>query len=294
MSSVPATRDYQVETQQNRLHFSMPSAQEMDQLINFCKVMANAPFYQKLGAGGVMAIYLTAKEFNLPFMACLNGGLHTFDGKVTFSAQLINAMIVNAGHRVDVLHLDEHSCVINFRRCDRKDEGYTGMIYEYTIQQAQKAGYLKKTNWQTSPKDMLFSRCLTGGGRKHVPEVFVGVLVTGELVGDHSDSEIAPIMPINLAQSADLPPHSAELVEKKQIELVKCEGYEDFVYKHSIMNDIHDKPTRIYEFVLKSAEKSNMPEIKVINFAVKNEEEFLKKFQKWEQENYPETQSVTD
>jgi len=283
----------QLDNQQNRLHFSMPSALEMDQLINFCKVMANAPFYQKLGPGGVMAIYLTAKEFNLPFMACLNGGLHTFDGKVTFSAQLINAMIVNAGHRVDVLHLDEQSCVINFKRCDRRDPNYTGMIYEYTIQQAQKAGYLKKTNWQTSPKDMLFSRCLTGGGRKHIPEVFVGVLVTGELIGDQSDAEIAPIMPINLAQSEDLPPLIAELKPKK-IELAKSEGYDDFVFKHGIMLDSNDKPTKIYEFVLKSAEKFDGNEIKVINYAMKHEDEFIKKFNKWEEENYPKMQSVTD
>ena len=32
-------------------HFSMPSPQEMQHLIEFCKVMAQSPFYVKLGAG---------------------------------------------------------------------------------------------------------------------------------------------------------------------------------------------------------------------------------------------------
>ena len=84
-------------------NFSMTSLQEMDQLINFCKVMAQAPFYQKLGAGGVLAIYMTAKELNLPFMACLNGGLFTYDGKVSFSGILINALMLRAGHTSDLI-----------------------------------------------------------------------------------------------------------------------------------------------------------------------------------------------
>ena len=48
------------EIEHTKKTFSMPSPQEMDQLINFCKVMSQSPFYQKIGPGGVMAIYLTA------------------------------------------------------------------------------------------------------------------------------------------------------------------------------------------------------------------------------------------
>lgn len=268
--------------QNTNMFFSMPSQQEMHHLIDFCKVMATAPFYQKLTAGGIMAIYLTAKEHNLPFMACLNGGLYTFDGKVTFSAQLINAMIINAGHIADILHLDEQKCVIHFKRGDRKDSDYKGLVYEYNIQQAEKAGYLKKGNWITSPKDMLFSRCLTGGGRKHIPEIFVGVLVTGELVSDQSDSQIIPDVPLEAKNTIQIPINVTPASD-----IAELEGFSDFVSKHQLIKNVDGTMNHKMQFVVNSAEKGNMAETKVINYAMKNEADFEKKFDKWEKENYP-------
>lgn len=267
---------------ETNLYFSMPCQQEMQQLIDFSKVMASAPFYQKLGPGGVMAIYLTAKEYDLPFMACLNGGLHTFDGKVTFSAIMIDALIIKAGHKTDVLHLDDQRCVIKFTRGDRRnDPNYTPFTFEYTIKQAEKAGYLRKNNWQTSPKDMLYSRCLTGGGRKHTPEVFVGVLVTGELVGDDSDKNIDPILPPSV--SANLLPESTDSVEApKAIEFVKAQGFDEFCLEHGLLED-----TLKAEYVKKIADATSNSCDKIINHAVTNPDRFLKAFDKWEKENYP-------
>ena len=270
-------------TQKQGLYFSMPSAQEMQQLIDFCKIMATAPFYQRLQPGGIMAIYLTAKEHNVPFMAALNGGMHTFDGKVTFSAQLINAMIIAAGHRVDVLILNDELCRLKFIRNDRKEKDYDGYIHDFTTKQAEKAGYLSKANWKSSLKDMLFSRCLTGGGRKHIPEVFVGVLVSGELVGDDSDSNIIPQVPLSV--SLPVVPENKKPLE---IELKPVEGYMEFMLRHDLYNNSEGKPTRKYEFVLKSAEKAKIPEMKLINIAIGKEQDFIKKFEKWESENYPE------
>jgi len=274
-------------------YFSMPNAQEMQSLIEFCKVMATAPFYQKLGPGGVMAIYLTAKEYDLPFMACLNGGLHTFDGKVTFSAIMIDALIIKAGHKADLLHLDEKKCVIRFTRGDRRnDPSYQPLVYEYTLEQANKAGYLKKNNWQTSPKDMLYSRCLTGGGRKHTPEVFVGVLVAGELVGDDSDSNIPPLLPANVATSTNLLPAPTESVEpQKPLQLTheKLPNYDDFCKQHGITQG-SDKHEYVKVIISKNPK---MTETQVVNSAIKNEQKFLDTFNKWlEEKTKPETKEV--
>jgi len=241
--------------------------------------MATAPFYAKLGPGGVMAIYLTAKEHNLPLMSCLNGGMHTFDGKVTFSAQLINAMIINAGHKADVTHLDDQKCVIHFKRGDRRNEpGYKGFVFEYTIEMAQKAGYLSKTNWKTSPRDMLFSRCMTGGGRKHIPEVFVGILVSGELVGDSSDANVIPDVPVEIRQ------------EPKQVtQAIRLDGYDDFVAKHEL-EPANNSAKR--EYILMTAEKANMTEEQIINSAIKNETLFEDRFKAWYVKKYPEQGSM--
>lgn len=259
-----------------KLFFSMPSSQEMQQLIEFCKVMASAPFYQKLGPGGVMAIYLTAKERNLPFMSCLNGGMHTFDGKITFSAILINAMIINEGHTADILHSDEKSCKILFTRGDRKnDPKYKPLEWEYTIKQAENAGYLKKLNWQTSPKDMLWSRCLTGGGRKHIPEVFIGVLAAGELVGDDSDQYVEINAPIEGLPT--LPISEETSLSSKAKEHEPAEEYEEFSQKH-----LCDDEKMAY--VRKIAQATNKTEAQIIDSAISNEAGFVTAFEKWKTE----------
>ena len=281
-----------LDSESSKLKFSMPSQAEMVQLIDFCKVMASAPFYQKLGPGGVMAIYLTAKEFNVPFMASLNGGMHTFDGKVTFSAQLINAMIINAGHTADILHLDDQKCVIHFKRGDRHDSEYKGFTYEYTIKQAERAGYLTKANWKNNPKDMLFSRCLTGGGRKHVPEIFVGVLVAGELMGDNRDGDIQPLSPVNVTESnnqtqKNVVESNNAVIYPKLVEDEYNSNYTDFILKHGLLGNSDGTCSRKLEFLRKSADKAKISQGKVIDFAMKNESDFLEKFDKWEKENYP-------
>lgn len=270
--------------------FMMPSPQEMGQLVEFCKVMASSPFYQKLGPGGVMAIYLTAKEYGLPFMACLNGGLHTFDGKVTFSAIMIDALILNAGHKTEVLHLDELRCKIRFTRGDRKnDKGYKPFEFEYTIHQAQKAGYMSKNNWKTSPKDMLYSRCITGGGRKHIPEIFVGVLVAGEMVGNDSDGDVPPSgAPEPIETHTEDLPLSTELVQPKAIEYVQEAGFQEFVAKHKLYVALDEKePVGKYRYLLETCKKANMSEVQVINSAIKNEKIFEERYQKWCQGKNP-------
>ena len=265
-------------------HFSMPTPQEMQHLIEFCKVMANSPFYQKLGPGGVMAIYLTAKEYDLPFMACLNGGLHTFDGKVTFSALMIDALILKAGHTTEVLKLDDQSCRIRFTRGDRKhDKNYKPFEFEYTKEKAAKAGYLSKKNWQTSLDDMLYSRCLTGGARKHTPEVMVGVLVTGELVGDDRDGDIAPLLPPKVAETTNLLPDSANLGDKTapvlQISHEKSPGFDEFMQKHELIEG-----SRKLEFVNSICDSTKKTQIHIVNCAVANEKKFIETYEKWEKD----------
>lgn len=262
-------------------YFSMPSPQEITSLIEFCKVMATSPFYQKLGPGGVMAIYLTAKEYDLPFMACMNGGLHTFDGKVTFSAIMIDALILKAGHKTEVLHLDDNLCTIRFTRGDRRgDKNYKPFEFTYTRAQAEKAGYMSKKNWQTSLRDMLYSRCMTGGGRKHTPEVFVGVLVSGELVGDDSDSNIAPLIPAHVAESTNQLPAPTESVEPpKQIGHTPVEGYEEFCLKHGL-NESGPK----FDYINSVCLTSKKDKVYIVNCAVANETKFLDTFAKWEKD----------
>lgn len=281
---------------QGKLTFSMPNPAEMQHLIEFCKLMATCEFYKKLGPGGVMAIYLTCKERNLPFMSCLNGGIHAFDGKITFAAILIDALILNAGHKTEILHIDNKSCKIRFTRGDRKhDKNYKPLEYEYTIEDAKTAGYLSKKNWQTSPKDMLWARCLTGGGRKHISEVFIGILVAGELVDTESDSNVEVSAPDNVrldepsGQYVPPAPPIPPAIEHKPIE-----GYGEFVSKHGLLKNSDGTMSKKMEYVTITSEKAKMTEIQVINAAIKNEKLFEERFDLWQTKKYPKPKSMDE
>ena len=208
----------------------IPSTQEMNEIVSICKILASSPFYQKMGPGGVLGVWLTARELNLPVMQCLNGGLYTFDGKVTMSAQLMNMMIVKAGHEVEFIHLDDHYCELKLIRKDRTNNNT--LQNKFTIEMAGKAGLLSKDAWKKNPKDMLFARCLSQAARKLMPDVLGTIYVAGELSDDNfKDDHI-----VNIA------PEIESKFETPQITIQECKpifeeskDYKDFCEKHHLV-----------------------------------------------------------
>lgn len=256
----------------------LPKNLEAEEIFKWGHELGKCPFYQKLGPGGVIAVVLTARELGLPPMACLNGGLHNIDGKVSISAQMMNAMIIRAGHSAKLIELTPQRCVIRFKRREEKEH----IDYAYTVEEAHKAGYLSKKNWQTHLRDMLFCRCLSGGARKFMPDVIGNVYIHGEL-GD----ETMPLVPQEVQEHpestqtiAQQAPPSAKIEPlpqpeaPKQIENVKVEGFEEFYEKHLGEDDK-------VAYVRKIAQATNKTETQIINSAVANEAGFLTAFEKW-------------
>lgn len=160
---------------------TMPSIQEMNQITEMCRVLATSPYYRNMGAGGVLSIWLTAREMGLPPMMCLNGGMYTFSGAVSLSAGLMNYLITSAGHRVEIVELSEEKCTLRFIRGDREAGAGDSMTYTFSKEDAAKAGYLTKKNWREHPRDMMFNRCLSGGARKYMPDAIMGAYIEGEI-----------------------------------------------------------------------------------------------------------------
>lgn len=267
--------------------FSMPTPEELYHLTEFCKIMAASPFYKKLGPGGVMSIYLTAKEYDLPFMACLNGGLHDIEGKITFSGGIVNALILKAGHKADLVHSDENSCTIHFTRGDRTEPEYKGLTFTYTREDARIAGYLNKNNWRTSPKPMLFNRCIIGGARICMAEVMLGVLLSGELTGTTSDENIMPdllpvqttnLLPNSSQSSNNLLANSAACQDDDQpVTYEKDENWNEFCEKHAIKDG-----TESFLYLQQICANSKKKDFTLtVNRAIAAEETFLEMFEKW-------------
>lgn len=255
------------------------SLDEVNRLVEVCKILANAPFYQKLGAGGVLAIYLTAREMNLPPMFCLNGGLHNIEGKVVLSGQLINMMLVNAGYGIEFVEMNDKVCHLRFHYPNRKRVEE----FKYTVEDAKKAGYFgvpgpqgswarkPKDNWIYHTLDMLFARCITSGGRKYAPEVLGNCYGTGEL--DDNLTPLSPELPV-------IPYKSVEQVEEpvqaepSLIENTSTAEMEAFREKYNIREG---QP--IYDYVTKIANHKKVSVERATELALINEETFIKAFE---------------
>lgn len=245
----------------------MPRGKELEDLISFCKVMAESPFYRKLGAGGVMSIVLTAKELNLPMMPCLNGGMYNIDGKVSLSAQLMNALILLQGHEVKPIEISKNRCALKFKRKGEDD----WQEFEYTAQDAKEAGYLGKNNWRSHLKDMLYCRCLSGGARKFMPDALMGCYIEGEMGDDK------PFTGVLIPEYEEI---EQEVEKSKAIEQQKNPGFDEFVEKHGLK--IEGTKKLFFDDVMSGTKKT---EVEIINHAIENEKSFESAYHKWMEAN---------
>ncbi len=253
------------------------SLHEVNNLVEVSKILAQTPFYAKLGAGGVLAIYLTAMELNLPVMFCLNGGLHNIEGKVSLSGQAINMMLVNAGWQVFFKEMSDTKCHLEFKypNSNRVEE------FIYTIEDAKKAGYLgiagpqgtwtkkPKDNWIYHTKDMLFSRCIASGGRKYAPSVLGNCYGVGELDDDNvklpmPQNEVIESLPIEKPQ--------------RQIEAKGVDDVEKFKERHNIKQG-----EKIYDYVVNIANQKKIPPEQAMTQCFLNEDKFVESFERFKQ-----------
>lgn len=298
MSNVPAMRENFAVQHTNNF---MPSMQELEQLGRLCHTLAQAPFYAKLGPGGVLAIWLTARELKLPPMMCLNGGLHNIEGKVSMSSQLMNMMIINAGHDIEVLYLTDEGCGIRFTRVYKSGKRKSDE-YSFDMKDAKRAKYFgevapngavlskPKANWVMYPRDMFFARALSGGAKKYLPEVMMNCYVFGEIEDAEAEEIQGSHEFVNNIVPVGQPPEAKE--ETKQIapmmtgiepqkEPIKpiptdqeiCEFKEKFGIGNESLHEVY------LEAICKKSKKNKD---EMIVCAAMNEVGFIDAFNKWE------------
>lgn len=266
------------------LRYTFPTLEETNHLMHFCNALAQSPFYQKLGAAGVLAIYMNAREMNLPVMFCMNGGMHNVEGKVVLSAQLMNLMLINAGWKIEFLEMNNTVCNLKFIF----PNGKRFETFKYTIEDARKAGYFgvpgpngtwakkPKDNWIYHTLDMLFSRAMSSGARKFAPNVLYNCYGVGELDGD---DHISPVTPDDLKMSAQAEIEAITEEEKPQNviedQAISEERLQEFIERNSIVEG-----SEIYEYVLHIAKIKKCEPSKSLEICCKNEETFLAAFQR--------------
>lgn len=128
---------------------------------------------------------MAGREVGIPPIASMMG-LYIVEGKVTYSATMVGALIKRAGYSWTVQWTDDNggTCILNFR--DAKGENLG--VSSFSMADAKAAGLAGKNTWAKYAKAMLFARALTQGGRWFCPEVFAG--------GCYTPEEIDPQIPV--------------------------------------------------------------------------------------------------
>ena len=123
------------------------------------------------------AAVLYSRELGLPPMTGL-GSVHVINGRAGISAEMMRALILQAGHELRIPESNSVQCRIKGRR--RGEDEWQECSYSFA--EAQRAGDVAKNkNYQTRPADMLLARATTRLARAVFPDVIHGMRSVEEL-----------------------------------------------------------------------------------------------------------------
>lgn len=267
----------------------MPTMDEMRDIVAITRALADTPFYGKLGPGGVLAIWLTARELRLPPMMCLNGGLHNIEGKVQMSAQLMNMMILNAGHEVEVVYSTNKGCKLRFIRNFTNGKKPKIDEFEYNETDAREAQVFgvkhangtfdpkPKTNWIKFPRSMYYSRAMSGGGKMFMSDVLMNVYAMGEIYDveeKYVESE-ARFVDSEISETTA----QTQIEAQKEPEKPKMTENDVEAFKEAFGIGSESKHEKYIEAIANRCKKSKD---EMIILASMNREGFVEAFEKWE------------
>jgi len=125
----------------------------------------------------VTAAILHGRELGLPPLTAL-AGVHVISGKAGISAELMRALILQAGHQLAITESTASRCVMQGRRTGWEE--WTKVAY--TMEEAIKSGDAKKNpNYSSRPGDMLLARATTRLARMIFADVTHGLRSAEEL-----------------------------------------------------------------------------------------------------------------
>jgi hypothetical protein len=228
---------------------SFPIGAESENMVQWMKSLADAPYYKKMGGlPAMMSIVLTGRELGVSPMVSLNGGFVDIQGKIVMSSELMRSLVRKRGHTIIKISHDEKHCMLKGIRKDDKTEWEE----VFTIEDAAKAGLSNRDNWKKHPRDMLFASC----SRKLCRALFPDVL--GGTTQDESKYEEIEV-----------------IEEPKENPLSKDTAL--FIDKHNLL----DEGNELSIFIDRIAATLSKKRIDVIADAAKDEEKFLLSFENY-------------
>lgn len=158
----------------------------------------------------ILAAIVMGAEIGIGPMQSLRS-IHVIEGRPQLSADLMLALAIRAGVRVQWLRTDDAEA-----RCKLTRPGFPDHEHSFTIEEAKKAGLAGRGNWSKYAPAMLRARCISAALRAWAPDVLgAGVYVEGEIEEAQPPRPVAPVVPVETANSE--PPAAEEDVEDGEI-----------------------------------------------------------------------------
>lgn len=159
----------------------------LSETLELGKVLASSGYFATVtDTAKAVAKILMGREVGIGPMTALRE-IHVIEGRTSFSANLIAALIQNSGRfAYRALIHSEAECRIAFYEGDQL-LGETSVTFAQMSRVTNKDGkrLVDGLNWKNYPAAMLFARAISSGARTHCPGVFVGGAV-------YTPDELAP------------------------------------------------------------------------------------------------------
>ena len=241
-------------------HNHVVAFKDFDGMFRFGQVMVKSgklPKDVNPETAAMMIMY--GQELGIPPMKAL---LETFDiitGKLSLKPMMMNSMIRQAGHTIQIDKWEADECIITGIR---KDTG-TKLTIRYTMKDAEKAGLSAKDNYKKNPKNMLFARAMGNLGRMLFADVIGNMYDSDEFpeqfneqpeVIDQIDAEINPVY-----ENEPQKPELQIIPPDKLYERVKDMGYNvSFIQVIGFIDTIAQEHGKTSQEVICSALKNQM------------------------------------
>lgn len=140
--------------------------------------IANTPFVPSAFRGKPESVYaavLYGDELGLGPMQSLNS-IHVIEGKPSIAPELMRALVMKAGHRIDVKEASGTKVSLWGKRADNGSEA----TVTWTMDDARNAGLAGRGAWKTYPRAMLLARATSELCRMLFADIIAGLSYTPE------------------------------------------------------------------------------------------------------------------
>ena len=158
-------------------------ANDLDAKIRYAKTLATAdllPQQYRNNPANVLIAFEHAAQLGIGNTEAMYQ-INVINGTPSLSAQMMRALVLRAGHRLHVVETTETKAVL---KCARRDYPDDVSLFEYSIEDAQRAGLAGSATWKKNPKAMLLARVSTLACRTMFADCLAGFAYDADEVAE--------------------------------------------------------------------------------------------------------------